>query len=58
MYSTQEPLRMNLCCMGICIVSVCVSDVTGICVNVSQVCVCVCAYAKQVQSQAGIEWCV
>lgn len=39
MYSTQEPLRVNLCCMGICLVSECVFDVTGTCGNVSQVCV-------------------
>lgn len=42
MYSTQEPLWVNLRCMGICIVSECVFDVMGICVNVLQVCVCVC----------------
>lgn len=40
MYSTQEPLWANLCCVGICIVSECVFDVTCTCVNVLQVCVC------------------
>lgn len=51
MYSTQEPLWVNLCCMGICIVSECVFDVTCICVNVLQVCVSV--HAKQEQSKRG-----